>query len=187
MNVVRRVNSLGMRGFTGNGISGGRRIQLGVKRQLGATGQEWYDRAKRSMATFADLYARVPTIANQQARTDILAWVGNDITVDSPYYKYQSVKADVEQNVESFKPPNTFAYDIERRQDRVVELEEVNVDFSKKVGDALGQYGIIPAAQTITIRETIERQRPGPEPKFPDLTLPLALVGGGIILAILLS
>lgn len=187
MNVVRRVNSLGVRGFSGNGISGGRRIQLGVRRQLGATGQEWYDRAKRSMATFADLYGRVPTIANQPARTDILAWVGNDITVDSPYYKYQSVKADVQQNVESFTPPNTFAYDIERRQNRVVELEEVNVDFQKKVGDALSTYGVIPAAQVNTIRETIIREQPIGQQKGPDLTLPLALVGGGIILAILLS
>lgn len=121
---------------------------------LGQAPEEWYRRAKTSIARFDDLLTRTSMIAAKVEREKILSWVGTAADDSSPAYRYATVKSDLQQDVEAFTPPAINAYQLERRTNRIVKLEEINTEFEEKVKTAETIYGKLPAP-TVVERERI--------------------------------
>jgi len=137
--------SFGRPGF----LAGPFRSTLGRGRMaLGQTGLEWYQRAKRAMAQFRDLVARTNRIANKTAREAIFEWIGSPTVDGTISERYAAVEADVLYDVEAYTPYNYNAYQLERRQNRVEDLEGFLEDLQPKVQDAERLYGILPAPET---------------------------------------
>ena len=169
-----------MRGF-GRAAFGGHR--LGAARAiLGQTPYEWYVRAKNALSQFERLLLRLDAVANQKAREDILSWVGEPTTEGTPAYRYARVLGDIQQDVESYTPPNYGAYSLERRQGRVEELEGFVEDLQDKVAAAEKTYGTLPRPQAPSA--------PAPAAAgavTADLTVPIIAAGAAVALAVLLS
>lgn len=140
---------------------------------LGQTPAEWYRRAKDSIAKFDQLIARTSMIANQTERNNIQQWMGSVSDPNSPAYRYQSVKSDLQTDVESFTPPAINAYQVERRTSRIEDLEDINRTFEAKVSNAETVYGKLPAPTVISQPGTIVS-------KTPSWVLP-AVVGAGAL------
>lgn len=145
---------------------------------LGASDYEWYQRAKAAIAAYEDLVRRTNEIANQTARNQITSWLGSPNNPTSPAYRYRSVVSDVQTDVEGFTPPNYGAYAVERRQNRVEELESINEDFKNKVRAAEREFGQLPPPRERRV------EVPG---AAPDLTVPIIGAGVAVAAAIVLS
>lgn len=147
------------------------------------TPEGWYDLAKEELRIYDSLAARTARIANQSARQQIASQYiagANDPTTAA--YARNAVYADVVYDVERFVPLNYGAYAVERRQERVVRLQEFNDDFEAAVRSAEDTYGILPEPQVIT-REVIRERE---IERAPDLTVPLLVGGGALALALIL-
>jgi len=145
---------------------------------LGASDFEWYQRAKAAIAAYEDLVRRTNLIASAAPRRTIFDWLGSPNNPTSPAYRYRSVASDVQTDVEAFTPPNYGAYAVERRQDRVTELEAINEEFKNRVRAAEREHGQLPPGQV---------GPPGPAGPGADLTLPIVGAGAAVALAIVLS
>lgn len=143
---------------------------------MGQTPAEWYRRAKDSLAKFDQLVARMNLIANQTERKNIQQWIGSASDPNSPAYRYQSVKSDLQTDVESFTPPAINAYQVERRTNRIGDLEDINNTFEAKVSNAETVYGKLPAPTVIT-------QAGGVIGKTPSWVLPVVVGAGALAVA----
>jgi hypothetical protein len=149
--------------------------------RLGQSAFEWYRRAKDALAKYEALVARLAEVANRTARLEIETWLGSPLIPGTPAYRYATVRSDVLENVEAYTPPNYGAYQLERRQNRVVELEDHVKDFSAKVTDAERVYGRLPPPTVIERERRVEV--PG---EAPDIAVPLVVAGAAVALAIIL-
>ena len=107
------------------------------------TPADWYLRATKAIAKFDDLLMRTATIANLPTRDTILNWVGRANVAGTPAYKYAALKADLDQNVNNFTPPNTNAFLVGGRQTLVEVLEDADTAYENKVIDAENAYGTL--------------------------------------------
>lgn len=119
----------------------------------GDTGKQWYERAKRAVATFDALKQRWTALPSSSEKRAIKDLLGDPSKTGTWEYRYRTVKSDIIGNVERFSPLNYEAYTVERRQSRVVKLEEINVEFGALMAVAEGKAGISPIAPTILTRE----------------------------------
>lgn len=145
---------------------------------------DWYRRAKQSISNFDAYLTRTTMIANQTERNRILSWVGSSSTVDSPAYRYATVQGDLQQDVETFTPPNVNAYQVERRQNRIKKLEGVNSEFETMVVNAENVYGKL--SQPVVIERDRILMTPGAE-TGTNWTLPLMVGGGAVAVALLVN
>lgn len=141
--------------------------------------KEWYERARAAVAKYEFLLEKLDTIGNQAAIEEIKLWLGSQNTPGTPAYRYVTVVSDMKHDVERFTPPNYSAYQVERRRNRIEKLEDFNSEFEARVEQALTTYG---ERRTVTVTRTDDGRQPQ-----QDLTLPLALGGGAIALAIVLT
>jgi hypothetical protein len=116
------------------------RHAMGPSYALGATGMEWYQRAKDAMAAFEALVRRVGGIASPAAREAIADWIR---AADGPMYRYESVVRDTRE-AESFAPLNPTAFERSQYQNRVTKLEAWNRELAVKIKNAEDYYGILP-------------------------------------------
>lgn len=145
---------------------------------LGASNLEWYQRAKAGIAAYDDLVRRSNALASVSARRAIFDWLGSPNNPTSPAYRYRSVVSDIQSDVEAYTPPNYGAYAVERRQNRVTDLEKINEDFKNRVRASEREVGQLPPPVTI----------PGPPgAPGPDLTLPIVGAGVAVAAAIVLT
>lgn len=152
-------------------------ILSGGNYRMGQTAQEWYDRARKAVARFDALLARARQIAAPIERNNLLAWVGNGGTIGDPAYARNYVDQDSTVDVAR---EGIGAYNLPRRQNRVAELESINGDFNDKVELAEQRGGILPAGQ-IEIRERLVQVPGAPA---PDLTVPILVGAGALVLAL---
>lgn len=151
---------------------------------LGATGREWYDRARASVAKFEQLLAMAKDIPVKSERDAILSWVGPVGSVDTPMERYLTVVENIHY-VESFDPIDYSKYDVARLQHRIEKLEAFDTELEKKIA----------ASRLLTGTPT----GPGGTPIVPggvkppgaaggmDLTIPLIAAGAAVVLAVVLS
>lgn len=154
---------------------------------MGQTASEWLTRAQRAVGRFDNLLVRTSQIANRTERDNILTWVGDPSNPVSPAYRRATVNQDLTQDVAR---EGVGAYNLARRQNRVVQLEEINSEFNDRVESAERVFGILPPTQVIERERIVER--PGMPPVMapaarPNLTVPLLIAGGGVALALLLG
>jgi hypothetical protein len=143
---------------------------------LGASDFEWYQRAKAAVANYEELVRRTNEVANQTARNAITSWLGSPNNPTTAAYRYRSVVSDIRTDVEGFTPPNYGAYAVERRQNRVEELEGIVEEFKNKVRAAETEFGQLAPPRTVTV--------PG---AGADLTVPIIGAGIAVAAAIVLS
>lgn len=146
--------------------------------RLGDTDFEWYQRAKRAIGKYDELARRVEGIGAISARRAIYDWLGSANNPTSPSYRYRSVVSDVSIDVEGFTPPNYGAYALDRRRNRVEELEDVVKEFEAKVKAAEREYG------PVTV---VREPGAGGAPQGPDLTWPIVGAGVAVGLGLLLA
>lgn len=139
--------------------------------------EAWYGRAVKAVQEYEILKNRVAQIASRTEREQITAWLGSESVPTSPEYRYATVRQDATADVQA---EGIGAYNLQRRRNRVVELENWNRDFKAKVDNAERVAGVLPAATTIT------RVVPG-EVQKSDLTIPIVAAGAAVALAILLT
>jgi hypothetical protein len=154
---------------------------------IGQAPEEWYRRAKESLAAFEALLDRTAKIANKTERERILAWVGRPTTEGTPAYRYARVKADLLEDVERYTPPNVDAYKLERRQNRIKELEDFNKEFQTMVSNAETAFGKLPEPVVIEKEKIIRVPGAPAAPGAPDWTLPLIIGGGAVGVALLVT
>lgn len=142
------------------------------------TAAEWYERARRAIAKYQALQGRVAQIANKTSRAEILAWIGTPSNTSSIAYRYATVVSDSTQDVAR---EGVGAYNVERRQNRIMELEELNEDLEAKINQAEQFYGTLPAPVT----QVKEVRVPGET--GADYTIPIIAAGGAVALALLLT
>lgn len=99
---------------------------------LGQTAEQWYERARRAVDTFAQFLGMVDDLPAAQ-KQEVLTWIGAGNNPESPRYRYFSVLDDI-RAVEAKIPPNFSVYDVGRRQTRVTKLEEFNKLFPGRIG-----------------------------------------------------
>jgi len=121
---------------------------------LAATGQEWYQRAKRGIQQYETLINRILRIANLTARKTLLDSLGDRKDSESLSNRYEWARYGVSQ-VESFVPLNYAFFDLERRQKRIGTLEELVTELVPKVDQAERTYGILPDP-VVTEKEVIK-------------------------------
>lgn len=157
--------------------------------RMGQKPFEWYQRAKAAVAKYDNLFARAQRVANKTASQEILASLGDRTVPGTAAYRYATVVSDVATDVEAYRPPNYNAYQLKRRQDRIVELEGFNRDFESMVVNAEQSYGILPAPEVIERERVVTRevQVPGAPAPGPDYTTPILVAGGAVALAFLLG
>lgn len=150
---------------------------------LGTTPEEWYQRAKASIAKFDTLVDRIGKIASEPERKNLVDWIGNSYTVGSPAYKYAEAKRDLLEDVEKVTPPAVESYQVERRTERIEKLEAVNQELESKVVNSENVYG----KNTEPIKEVvITAPREDGETK-PDLILPLIILGGAAVVTVVVT
>lgn len=152
------------------------RIQYGLSAKLGVSAAQWYARAQNAVAQFDALVVRTAKIANQTYRNEVVAWVGDPSSSDTPRERYNTVVWDMNR-AKSYTPLNTTEYDRSQLQNRVTKLEDYNQDFAAKVIAGENLYGILP--EPVVIERFTNVSVPS-EP--PSWEMPL-LVGAGILLA----
>jgi hypothetical protein len=146
--------------------------QVSLGQQDTDTAQAWYKRAKDAIAQYEFLASRLPTIASKSERDAITTWLGSATVPGTPQYRYTTVKSDFTEDVAA---EGVGAYNVDRRQNRVVELEEYNDAFNAKLMAAGAQtYGRfeVPGA-------------PAPTAPATDLTVPILVGAGAIALALI--
>lgn len=156
-------------------LAGPAQPSMGLARYtLGQTAAEWYERARAALAEYEFLLDRVDRIDNKTERERILTWIGDPSVPGTPAYRYRTVKSD---SVSDVAREGVGAYNVERRQGRIEELEDYNKELESLIETALEVHGV---------RETEVRTEVRTELK--DLTLPIlggaALVGLAIWLAV---
>lgn len=147
---MMRIANLSRGSVFAAGFSTRRGFSLGAY-SLGQTAEQWYDRARRAVDTFAEFLKMVEGLPAAQ-RQEVLIWVGKANDPASPRYRYFSVLDDI-RTVEAKIPPNYSVYDVGRRQTRVTKLEEFNKLFPGRIG--FSQFGAPPSAgPTVTAAPT---------------------------------
>lgn len=144
---------------------------------LGASDFEWYQKAKTAIAAYDDLVRRTNALASVSARRAVFDWIGSPSNPTSPAYRYRSVVSDIQTDVEAYTPPNYGAYAVERRQDRVTDLERIVEEFKNKVRASEREVGQLPPPEIRTV----------PGAPGPDLTLPIVGAGVAVAVAIVLT
>lgn len=152
----------------------------------GTTPQDWYNRAKAAVAKFDQLLSRTSRIASKTERDAILEWVGNASTDATPAYRYATVKSDL-SDVERFTPPAVQDYQVSRRQGRIEKLEDFNREFEAKVSTAETAHGRLPEPAVIEREKIVTPGAAPPAPAGTDWTLPLAVGGGAVAVALLVT
>lgn len=148
-----------------------------------STPYQWYQKAKAETARFDRLLTDAAKIANKTAREEVLAWVGKANQEGTPANAYARTASDLMENVEAFTPPNYDAYQLERRRNRILELEDVNDAFSAKVKDATATYGALP--DPVTIERIVVT--PGAAAEGNPWAIPVAVGVGAIGVALIVS
>jgi|SRR3990170_2486139 len=139
--------------------------------------EAWYGRAVKAVQEYEILKNRLTQIASRTEREQITAWLGSGSIPTSPEYRYATVRQDATVDVQA---EGIGAYNLQRRRNRVMELEDWNRDFKAKVDNAERVAGTLPAPTTIT--KVVQ----GEAPKS-DLTVPIVAAGAAVALAILLT
>jgi hypothetical protein len=184
-----RESSLGMVMVSGLGrgtpsMFGGTAFHsMGPSYALGATGSEWYQRAKQAEANFQALMARTARIANQTVRDQIVDWIGAPGSVDTPMERYNTLISDSDR-AQGYTPLNTTEYERSQLQNRITKMESYNNQLKEKVKDAEDFYGILP--EPVVIEKFINV--PGaPGAAGFNWTIPVAVGVGAVALVALLS
>lgn len=154
--------------------------------RMGQTGQAIYARAKAALSKFDMLVERTKRIANKAARAEIIDTYGlqDAGNKNKALYYRNAVHGDVVR-VEDNVPPNYWVYETRKGPavGYVDTLESWNRSFAADVQEAEDVGGILP--EPIVIERLV--QVPGEAPQTPDWVLPLAVVGGVIAIASLVS
>ncbi len=146
---------------------------------LGQSYQEWYNRAKAATTKFADLRDNfVPRIVDLRARADILEWLGGSFVDESPIYRWDTVMSDMSQAGRD----GIAIYEVSRRTNRIVKLE----DFVTELGQKVGAAGQLSAKPTPTPTPDTRPDRPIIV-DVPDYTIPIVAAGGAVALAVLVG
>lgn len=115
---------------------------------LGDTGEEWFKRAKKALVIYENTMLNYGRIPAGSLKRDL--WenkIGGASTTlpkedDGTWnYAYQKISRAV-RAIEAKKIPPQYYYEVERRQNRVVRLEDANKEFRSAVTAALVQYGV---------------------------------------------
>jgi hypothetical protein len=149
---------------------------------LGATGQEWYDRARTAVTRFDQLLATAKAIPVKSEREQILAWIGQVGSVDTPMERYLTVVENIHY-VESFDPIDYSKYDVARLQHRVEKLEAFDGELEKKIAASRLLTGA-PGGTSPTQPGGV---KPPGTAGGMDLTIPLIAAGAAVVLAVVLS
>lgn len=144
---------------------------------LGQSDFEWYQKAKTAIAAYEDLVRRTNALASVSARRAIFDWLGSPTNPTTPAYRYGSVVSDLRTDVEAYTPPNYGAYAVERRQDRITELEGLIDEFKNRVRASEREVGQLPPPEIRTV----------PGAPGADLTLPIVGAGVAVAAAIVLT
>lgn len=161
-------------------FSGGWRPAMGrpqpAVRGLGqTTDQEWYNEARREVAKFDSFVNRLRKVANKQVREDLAGrYVGSPEDSESGIYRRNSVASDIAE-AESYTPVNVLVFSVERRRNRVRQLDSLNNGFERDLTAAEQAWGTLPEPQVI--ERIVEVQVPGTAPSTPPI-VPILVVGG---------
>jgi len=151
-----------------------------VAKQLGQADQQWFARAKASVASYDDLWARAQQISDQAYRDQLAAkYHTKPEDQAGALYRRNSVAFDVSQ-AESFSPVKYSIYTDSAAQDKVTKLEGWNDQFRGDVEHGEQAYGTQakpgPVDQTATLKET----------KLPGWVLPVGIGLGILVIGALL-
>jgi hypothetical protein len=156
---------------------------MGPSYALGATGADWYQRAKQAEANFQALLVRTQKIANKTVREEIADWIGAVGSVDTPMERYGTVIANTTK-AESYTPLNTVEFERSQLQNRVTKLESYNSELQSKVKNAEDYYGILP--EPVIIEKLVNV--PGASSAAgTDWTVPIAVGVGTLVLVGIIS
>ena len=165
----------------------GRQHLAAPRYRMGATAQQWYERAQNSIARFDFLKEQVNSIDNVRARNNIVTWLGNASIDPSAEHTYVGVKDDYVNDVATKGIDGTYGVGTGpddsgpgRRQNRITKLEEFNVQLNEMIAAVQAEHGTLPGTTP-----------GGPSgtgvitpPKALDLTVPILIGAGAIALAI---
>ena len=150
------------------------------EKQLGQVDQQWFSRAKASVASYDDLWARAALVANKSYREQLAAkYHTKPEDQDGAFYRRNSVAYNVSQ-AESYTPVNYVLYAQSQQQNRVTKLEDWNKDFRHDVEYGEKEYGILPAPEVIEQVTTVTKT------ELPGWVLPVGLGIGALIIGALL-
>lgn len=152
---------------------------------LGQTAQDYYNDAKKELARFESIAARVARIANQTERNRLIDVYGltEPTNKDKATYMHNALASDV-ASAEKYSP---IAYEEGfpshgPSRGRVRKLKNFDDDFDSEVTNAERTYGILP--EPVVIERVVTA--PGAAAATPS-ALPYVLVGGGIVAALAIS
>lgn len=147
---------------------------------LGATAQNYYDKAKASVSMFDSLVERVKRIANKAERDGIAVTYGLTApeNQDKAMYMRNALAYDLSE-AEKYSP---IAYEqgfpaLGPSRGRVAKLESFDTAFEAAVKNAENMYGILPEPETITNYVTTTTTNP------LNWVLPVLALGVGIVIA----
>lgn len=105
--------------------------------RLGQTPEEWLGRARMALAEYDRLLGEAATVADADARGEILKWIGRADVPGSPAERYAAVRGDTEGGAAR------FSEDLAQR--RAAQLEDAVSELSARVSNAVEAYGALPA------------------------------------------
>lgn len=123
---------------------------------LGSKEEEYYAKAKASLAKYNELLSRIDRVANKESRDALKAQVGSAASESSIAYRASSVQQDVSE-AEKWSPPNTYVWSISRRQGRVDELASMVTGLEPQVAEAEKRFGVLPGPVSVT-KTVLERE-----------------------------
>lgn len=117
-------------------------VNLGAVPALGQLPGEWMDRARKAVGLYADVLAEASKVANDDARGEILKWIGRADVPGSPAERYYAAAQDL-MAAQASGPDSVYGQDLARR--RVEQLEDAASEFSNRVSSAMESYGSLEA------------------------------------------
>lgn len=115
--------------------------QSAPRRVLGQTADQWLARARTAMADYDALLQETSTVRDENARGEILEWLGRADVLGSPAERYAVAREDVRQ---AEMTGSSAIYSGEVSTQRVEQLEKVVSDFASKVASAIATFGSLP-------------------------------------------
>lgn len=112
--------------------------------RLGQSPDSWLGRARAAVSDYDRLLGEAATVADTDARGEILKWVGRSDVPGSPAERYAAVRMDV-QRAEADGAP--AAYSERTAQARVEQLEDAVRELDANVSRAIEAYGALPAPE----------------------------------------